>query len=1003
MQSISQVISAHQRVPCTAPTRACAEMVGQNVFSAFFGVSFSRLLNALAKVDTKASGLRQKIIRAGRSGDIQLLENSIKQLTPENAKQLGTEFFIVTAKTIGKLGGAKELARILKLIIALVGYDKAFFKAFFIVPRSGPECIDLLELVLGWGLPETDILAARCFLVIIEKLSTQQKPRDMVCVFEYASSSLVPLQAEESKKMTLKALSILIGALLTAREDPSLVISSFEYLKEFELCPTEIFFNKTLDMINKNPVPIANISESEPQSLADHAVHWMAQLEISPSIVTFNTLMDISAGKGDFEQCFGHFSTLLRSGLSPDHFSYSMLTKALRGAGQTERFLAEPLGVLELYQTHEVPLSTAAFNSMMDIYLSMGKLFQAQKIFEELETSTVVEPDQQTFNSLIKGCCKQRALEKALFYFKKLTQDYPDLKLGSVTFNALMDLAVKQRRLSQFMFLFESMQEMGVAPDSFTYSILLNGLKTGGVSDSVIRSTLESLREIIPISTFKLDEVFFNTILDVCSKYELWDLLEEFYAMMQKTGLSGSHVTFGILIKARGRQGKYKAAEQLFTKMVDLGLRVNDVTYGCILDACAKGGNMESARNIYSGLEKTGLNLNSIVFTTLIKGYMRAGQSAQAVQFFEQIQHHTNLSGMIITYNCTLDALVQLKRIDQAIKLFDTIHELYSADLVSFSTIIKGLCQNNRKPKALYYVKKMLQAPIDVDISVVNLFLDFCATPKDFKLGLRARALSEKARIKPNEVTFGIMIKLYGFSRELKKAFESLDLMRAYDIVPSIIIFTNLIHISFYSRKFKRVELAYRLFKKQGLRGDRLLYSKLVDGFLRNKDTKRAIKYLNFAFKEAVPLKGDVCDKLENKVSFKDSETHSRIQQCRRFKHVRVAPAKRNRKKKAIISKVGAKRVNAAHRRGFVLERSPEHGFQPSSSNSPQKFDNEGFGAKKKSPVFGRRGFGVERNGRTFGREMNGRKSGSGNQKTSPRKQMQLFNFRNRVVNRASS
>lgn len=1002
LQSISKVFDARNSVPCIAPTKACTTMVGENVFGAFFNGSFSRFLNNLARIDTKASNLRQKIIRAGRSGNFTVLMETIQSLSMEEAEKLGKDFFIVTAKTVGKLGGAKELAQILKVIIPFVGYDKAFFKAFFIVPRTGAECIDLLEMVIGWGIADNKLLASRCFLVIIEKLSTQNKPRDMICVFEYASSVMNPLQTEEGKKMTLKALSILIGTLFSAKEDHTLIISSFDYLDEFKLEPTEIFFNKTLDFLKKNQHLLSLKSENETEAIEDTVINWMVKLEIQPSIVTFNTLMDIAASKGRFEKCFTYFSTLLRSGLGPDHFSYSMLTKALKGAGQSERFLEEPLGVLELYQKHEVPLSTAAFNSMIDIYLSMGKLYQAEKIFEELEASNMVEPDQQTFDAVIKGCCKQRALEKALSYFNKLTESYPDLSLNPVTFNALMDLTVKQRRLDDFMIIFQAMQEMEVAPDSFTYSILLNGLKTGGVPDSVIRSTLASLKEIIPISTFKMDEVFFNSILDVCSKYELWKLMEEFYQIMKDHKLEGSHVTFGILIKAMGKQERYTEAEELFTKMVNLGLRVNDVTYGCILDACAKGGNMKSARKIYSGLEKTGLNLNSIVFTTLIKGYMRSGQCTEAIKFFEEIQHHTNLPGMIITYNCSLDVLVQLKRIDEAIKLFETIDQLYSADLVSFSTIIKGLCLNDRKPKALHYFKKMLQAPIDVDISVVNLFLDFCANSKDYKYGIKGRALSDKAKITPNEVTFGIMIKLYGFSREIRKAFDSLDLMKAYRITPSIIIFTNLIHISFYSRKFKKVELAYRMLKKQGLKGDRLLYSKLIDGFLRSKDKTRAIKYLNFAFKERVPLKPDVCDKLENIVPVSHTETHSRIQQCRKFKHVRVAPAKKSRKKN-IVSKVGPKRFNAANRRGFVLERSPEQDAKSNTSGSPTTFSRPGFGSKKKSPTLTRRGFGLERNGRAFGREINGRKIGNDVGKNSPKKQMQLFNFRNRVNSRVSS
>lgn len=53
------------------------------------------------------------------------------------------------------------------------------------------------------------------------------------------------------------------------------------------------------------------------------------------------------------------------------------------------------------------------------------------------------------------------------------------------------------------------------------------------------------------------------------------------------------------------------------------------------------------------------------------------------------------------------------------------------------------------------------------------------------------------------------MVKVYGFARELEKAFELIDLMAVYNIQPSIIFFTNLIHNSFYNRKPNKAELAF--------------------------------------------------------------------------------------------------------------------------------------------------------------------------------------------------
>lgn len=64
-----------------------------------------------------------------------------------------------------------------------------------------------------------------------------------------------------------------------------------------------------------------------------------------------------------------------------------------------------------------------------------------------------------------------------------------------------------------------------------------------------------------------------------------------------------------------------------------------------------------------------------------------------------------------------------------------------------------------------------------MNISCVNLFLEHCANKEDFKLGITAYQYAMSNNLKPNEITFGIMIKIYGIGRQLETAFELLDLM----------------------------------------------------------------------------------------------------------------------------------------------------------------------------------------------------------------------------------
>jgi len=106
------------------------------------------------------------------------------------------------------------------------------------------------------------------------------------------------------------------------------------------------------------------------------------------------------------------------------------------------------------------------------------------------------------------------------------------------------------------------------------------------------------------------------------------------------------------------------------------------------------------------------LNFNSIVFTTVVKGFIKSRAYKEALNFFERIKKNTDLPGMIITFNCALDVMVKMQDIRSALSLFREIDSVFGADLISYSTIIKGLCQNGRKSEALEQVKSMIKAEI---------------------------------------------------------------------------------------------------------------------------------------------------------------------------------------------------------------------------------------------------------------------------------------------------
>lgn len=156
----------------------------------------------------------------------------------------------------------------------------------------------------------------------------------------------------------------------------------------------------------------------------------------------------------------------------------------------------------------------------------------------------------------------------------------------------------------------------------------------------------------------------------------------------------------------------------------------------------------------------------------------------------------------------------------------------------------------------------MIQGDITPDEPIFNLIMDSSADLENFKMGLSVYAIMKKCAVSPNQVTFGTLVKLYGFANMAEEAFRLLDEMRKLSIIPSLIVYTNLMHISFRCERPDLAEKSFMLMTKQGVKGDHVCFSKLITGFQELKLYKKAFSYAVKAFESGSYVRKDVLVRL---------------------------------------------------------------------------------------------------------------------------------------------
>ena len=144
-----------------------------------------------------------------------------------------------------------------------------------------------------------------------------------------------------------------------------------------------------------------------------------------------------------------------------------------------------------------------------------------------------------------------------------------NIKPNRITYNTLMDICVKVEKMKEALKIVEEMQQDDLSPDAFTYSIILNGLKISNSNSNVVRNSLNRIYKVVENEEILVDEVFFNSVLDICHKYEFTQVSFKFHSLMKKLNVKESSTTYGILIKCYSQAGKLDEAFDLFEKMVN--------------------------------------------------------------------------------------------------------------------------------------------------------------------------------------------------------------------------------------------------------------------------------------------------------------------------------------------------------------------------------------------------------------------------------------------------
>ncbi|XVE68962.1 hypothetical protein DITRI_Ditri09bG0112200 [Diplodiscus trichospermus] len=177
------------------------------------------------------------------------------------------------------------------------------------------------------------------------------------------------------------------------------------------------------------------------------------------------------------------------------------------------------------------------------------------------------------------------------------------------------------------------------------------------------------------------------------------DKASERVRMREESGLPPDKVTFNTLIDGYCKVGNLSEALRMMDLMGRKGFKMDTITLNTLLHTLCEERKLKEASELLRSASKRGYLLDEASYGTLIAGYFKDGKADKALKLWTEMKKEIIPS--IITYNTVIGGLCQLGKTEQAICKFN---ELLGSGLVpdgtTYNTIIYLYCKEGKVEKS---------------------------------------------------------------------------------------------------------------------------------------------------------------------------------------------------------------------------------------------------------------------------------------------------------------
>ncbi|XP_013631644.1 PREDICTED: pentatricopeptide repeat-containing protein At1g02060, chloroplastic [Brassica oleracea var. oleracea] len=415
--------------------------------------------------------------------------------------------------------------------------------------------------------------------------------------------------------------------------------------------------------------------------------HTMKKMGVSPSLVTFNTLLSILLKRGRTGMALDLFREMRRTyGVKPDCYTFNILINGFCKNSMVAQ-------AFRVFKDMECVPDLVTYNTIIDGLCRAGKVNTAHNVLKGMVKRGVVEPNVVSYTTLVRGYCMNREVDKALALFREID------KPNAVSFNTLIKGLSEAQRFDEIK---EVLRTSAFAPDRCTFNVLIKAHCDGGDLDEAMK--VFGVME-------RPDSASYSVLIRALCLRQEFDraerLFNELYdkgVLLEKGGSKPLAAAYNPMFEYLCANGKTKRAERVFRQLMKIGVQ-DPPSYGTLIMGHCREGGFKGGYELLVLMLRREFVPDFEIYELLIDGLLKTGEALLAHDVLQRMLRSSYLP-VAATFHCVLGELVRREFANECFDLVRIMLEKGIRQSIDLSTdVVRLLFRSGQKDKAFLVVR----------------------------------------------------------------------------------------------------------------------------------------------------------------------------------------------------------------------------------------------------------------------------------------------------------